>query len=111
MSLYDYTAEGLEKIENIVDAYFDYTGIEKEPKEKDQDESIYKGFCFDEEGRYTPAVTLKNVQEVINYCKLQGMSHYEIRITDYSEDDIIMQVIDGLVVWPENIKGLRISKL
>lgn len=74
-------------------------------------ESIFKGFCFDKTGRYTPAVTLKGTQAVMNYCKLQGELHYEVRITDETENDTVMQVINGFVVWPENIKGMHIRKL
>lgn len=71
----------------------------------------FRGFCFDKHGFYTPGVTLNGVTEVIQYCKLQGPLHYEVRITDFTENDTVMQVIDSIVVWPEEMQKIHVDYL
>ena len=73
--------------------------------------SEFKGFCFNKEGYHTPTVILNDVPAVFDYCKLHGCLQYEVRITDYSEDYIVMQVINGIVVWPESLYGKHISEI
>ncbi|MCX7988890.1 MAG: hypothetical protein N2647_05550 [Thermodesulfovibrio sp.] len=74
-------------------------------------DNTYRGFCFDKNGYHTPGVTLNGVPGVIGYCKLNGLLQYEVRITDIKEEDTVMQVIEGIVVWPEELKGKHVSEL
>jgi len=71
----------------------------------------FKGYCFDKNGFHTPAVILNDVPAVISYCKSHGDLQYEVRITDYMGNSIVMQVIEGVVVWPNELKGRSVKDL
>lgn len=72
---------------------------------------MFKGFCFDNKGYHTPVVSLNTIEEVIRYCKLQGSLQHEVRITDSLEEGTVMQVIESVFTWPEQLKGIHISEI
>ncbi len=65
---------------------------------------MYKGYCMDKYGRYYSPVTLKEAKEIYDYCQLQKHFHYEIRIVEPTGDAIVVQVIEGMFVFPEEWK-------
>ncbi|WP_440960577.1 hypothetical protein ACN6KS_22780 [Paenibacillus nitricinens] len=72
-------------------------------------EEQFYGFCFPEPGGWhTPSVTLNTPEEVYRYTQLHGKTGIfrEVRVTD-SGDSIVVQMIDGQYVWPEEWKQLN----
>jgi len=65
---------------------------------------MYLGYCMDRFGRYPAPVQLADPSEVFHYCQLQKTFQYEVRIVDPSDDAIIVQVIQGEYVHPEEWK-------
>jgi hypothetical protein len=59
---------------------------------------------MDRSGMYGPPVTLTGPDEVFKYCELQKHLHYEIRVVVPSDDAIVVQVKNGLYVFPEQWK-------
>jgi len=71
-------------------------------------ENFY-GYCFPEpNGWHTPAVTLESPEAIYRYTQLHGKTGMfrEIRVTD-SGDFMVVQMIDGKYVWPEEWKQLN----
>jgi hypothetical protein len=70
---------------------------------------IFYGYCFPEpDGWHTPPVTLNGAEEVFRYTQLHGKSGLfrEVRITD-ANDFLVVQMIDGKYVWPEEWKSFN----
>jgi hypothetical protein len=68
-------------------------------------ETFY-GYCFPvPDGEHTPPVELNSPEEVYRYTQLHGKGPFfrEVRVTD-SSDHIIVQMVDGQYVWPEEWK-------
>lgn len=63
------------------------------------DLTTFFAYCFDKDDRYYPPVTLTSVEAVRAYVNLHREHFREIRITD-TDDYIIVQVINGEVIWP-----------
>lgn len=61
----------------------------------------YNGYCFDKDGRYSSPVKLNGPAEVFDFCQQNKGDHYEIRIVEPVEDAIIVKVINGKYVHPE----------
>jgi len=71
-------------------------------------EEQFYGFCFPEPGGWhTPSVTL-NTPEEVYHTQLHGKAGMfrEVRVTD-GGDSIVVQMIDGQYVWPEEWKQLN----
>jgi len=69
----------------------------------------FYGFCFPEPGGWhTPSVTLNTPEEIYRYTQLHGRTGIfrEVRVTD-GGDSIVVQMIDGKYVWPEEWKQLN----
>ncbi|MFS8214782.1 hypothetical protein [Paenibacillus sp. S29] len=69
----------------------------------------FYGFCYPVAGEWhTPSVTLSSPEEVYGYTQLHGKTgmFQEVRVTD-SGDHIVVQMIDGKYVWPEEWKQLN----
>lgn len=60
---------------------------------------VFYGYCFDNEGKYTPAVTLKGAEQVYSYIMLHKGFYPELRITD-SDDSLVVQAKNGRIVYP-----------
>jgi hypothetical protein len=72
-------------------------------------EEQFYGFCFPEPGGWhTPSVTLNTPEEVYHYTQLHGKAGMfrEVRVTD-GGDSIVVQMIDGQYVWPEEWEQLN----
>ncbi|WP_144024773.1 hypothetical protein [Paenibacillus odorifer] len=72
-------------------------------------EEQFYGFNFPEPGGWhTPSVTLNTPEEVYRYTQLHGKTGIfrEVRVTD-GGDSIVVQMIDGQYVWPEEWKQLN----
>ncbi|MEK4196013.1 hypothetical protein NYE59_23250 [Paenibacillus sp. FSL L8-0323] len=72
-------------------------------------EERFYGFYFPEPGTWhTPSVTLNTPEEVYRYTQLHGRTGMfrEVRVTD-GGDFTVVQMIDGLYVWPEEWKQLN----
>ncbi|SFF22567.1 hypothetical protein SAMN04487969_11928 [Paenibacillus algorifonticola] len=70
---------------------------------------VFYGYCFPEpDGWHTPSVKLNSPEEVHRYTQLHGKTGMfkEIRVTD-SSDHIVVQMINGKYVWPEEWKVLN----
>ncbi|WP_136604640.1 hypothetical protein [Paenibacillus dokdonensis] len=68
-------------------------------------ETFY-GYCFPIPGEWhTPEATLQDTEEVYRYTQLHGKTGMfrEVRVTD-SEDFMVVQMIDGQYVFPEEWK-------
>ncbi|MEV2911029.1 hypothetical protein ABNF65_21065 [Paenibacillus larvae] len=62
---------------------------------------MFYGYCMDQQGRYPVPVELKDAQEILNYCELQKNFQYEIRIIEPKEDALIVHIVDGNYIYPE----------
>ncbi|MRN56807.1 hypothetical protein [Paenibacillus monticola] len=72
-------------------------------------EEQFYGYCFPEPGGWhTPSVTLNTPEEIYRYTQLHGKTGMfrEIRVTD-GGDFMVVQMIDGKYVWPEEWKQLN----
>lgn len=55
-------------------------------------------------GQYGSPVKLDAIADVYNFCELNKFSHKEIRVVEPVEDAIVIQVIDGKYLFPEEWK-------
>jgi len=60
---------------------------------------MFKGYCFFEDGTYTPAVNLDNEEAAVRYVMLQKNIQYEVRVVD-EHDFTVLQAINGKIVYP-----------
>ncbi len=66
----------------------------------------FYGYCFPEpDGWHTPAVMLNSPEDVYRYTQLHGRTGVfrEVCVTD-GGDHVVVQMIDGQYVWPEEWK-------
>lgn len=60
---------------------------------------MFKGYCFNKEGQYTPAVNLENEKEAFEYVSLQKKLHHRVIAVD-KEDSIVIEAKEGKIVFP-----------
>lgn len=77
-------------------------------KNNDVYNEIFYGYCFFEDGTYTPKVTLNSVYEAVNYVRLQMILQYEVKIVD-QDDCIVIHAKEGKIIFPINI-NININK-
>lgn len=58
-------------------------------------------YCYDQLGRYGAPVKLSEVQDIFNFCEINKHSHFAIRVIDPKEDAMVIEVIKGKYVFPE----------
>lgn len=61
-------------------------------------ETFY-GYCFAEDGSYTPAVMLNGAEEVYRYLRYSSQIFKRVIATD-SGDCIVAEIIDGKFTFP-----------
>jgi hypothetical protein len=70
----------------------------------------FHAYCFDKDGYYGPYVTLTGPEEVFNYCELQKHLHHEIRVIVPDDDAIVVQVVQGQYIFPEEWKRFNTNQ-
>lgn len=68
--------------------------------DEELDQEIFKGYCFFEDGKYCPPVTLTGIDEARQYLFLQMNLHYRVIIEDGGGLCVGMS-IKGKIVFPK----------
>lgn len=65
---------------------------------------MFKAYCFPVPNEWhTPAIILKDAEDIFRYTQLQSKLFREVRVVD-EDDFIVVQIIDGLYTFPEEWK-------
>lgn len=73
-------------------------------KKSTQQNEMYRGYCFLEDGEYCPPIPFVNLAQAIHYLNLQRLLQYRVIIVDDS-DCIIAEAIKGVITFPESVEA------